>query len=206
MTTLSPTEAAALVRRCQHELPHKTSAFEELVSTYKGRVFTIAYRMLGDRHEAEDLAQEVFLKVFRAIKHLDDPLTFTAWISRITTNSCLDALAARQRRPRTTPLSPADEDLPPYVDINNLSPEEQALQHELRRCIERTLADMEPQARITLILRDIEQRPYQEIAETLHTGLGAVKMRIHRARLRFQELLLRVCPDLARHEVKQTRL
>lgn len=195
-----PAEAAALVLRCQRELPEETRAFEELVAAYKGRVYTIAYRMLGDRHEAEDQAQEIFLKIFRSIRRLEDPLTLTAWVSRIATNSCLDALEARRRRPRTAPLepeSPDGDEPPPYADTGALSPEDQALQHELRRCLEHALADMEPQARATLLLRDIEERPYQEIAERLKLGMSAVKMRIHRARLRFQELLTRICPDLA---------
>lgn len=199
----TPTEAAALVRRCQRELPDETHAFEELVAAYQSRVYTIAYRILGDRHEAEDQAQEVFLKVFRAIHRLEDPHNLTAWISRITTNSCLDLISARQRRPRMSPLVPVspdgDEELR-YVDTASLSPEEQAIRHELRRCLERAIARLDPHTRATLILRDIEERPYQEIAEILKLGLSAVKMRIHRARLRFQELLARICPDLIRRD------
>lgn len=196
---LTPAEAAELVRRCQRELPDDTRAFEELVTAYKGRVYTIAYRILGDRHEAEDQTQEVFIKIYRSIKRLDDPFTLPAWIRRIATNSCLDALAARQRRPRTAPLipvSPDGDEEPRYVDSATLSPEEQALRHELRQCLERAIAGMDPQARATLILRDLEERPYQEIAERLKIGLSAVKMRVHRARLRLQELLGRICPDL----------
>lgn len=198
--SLDATQAAALARRCQGELPGETAAFEELVAAYKGRVFTIAYRILGDRHDAEDQAQEVFLKVYRSLKTLDEPQTLTAWISRIATNSSLDALSARRRRPQTAPLTPATPDgdeEPRYADASSLSPEEAAVRLDIRRCLERTLASMEPQARATLILRDVEERPYQEIAERLALGLSAVKMRIHRARLSFQELLRRICPELA---------
>lgn len=197
---LDPTQAAALVRRCQRELPGETQAFEELVAAYQGRVYTIAYRLMGDRQEAEDQAQEIFLKVFRSIRRLDDPQACTAWISRIATNTCLDAIARRRRRPPTTPLTPIDEDgheEPRYADTAQLTPEEHALREEVRRCLERTLATMEPEARATLILRDIEERPYQEIAESLALRMSAVKMRIHRARLRFQQLLADICPDLA---------
>jgi RNA polymerase sigma-70 factor (ECF subfamily) len=203
---LDPTQAAALVRRCQRELPGETNAFEELVAAYKGRVYTIAYRMLGDQQEAEDLAQEVFLKMFRSLKSLDEPQTVTAWISRIATNTALSAIDARRRRPQTVALVPSgledDQEELRYADTQSLSPEEQAERREVWRCLERTLATMEPAARATLILRDIEDWSYQELANHLEVGLSAVKMRIHRARLSFQQLLERVCPDVARRGVE----
>jgi RNA polymerase sigma-70 factor, ECF subfamily len=194
-----PTQAAVLARRCQQELPRDTRAFEEIVAIYQRRVYTIAYRLMGDRQEAEDQAQEIFLKVFRSIKRLDDPQTLSSWIGRIATNTCLDALTARRRRPQTTPLTPIGsegKEEPRYADTQRLSPEEQAMRQEVRRCLEGALAVMEPQARASLILRDIEERPYQEIADRLALGLSAVKMRVHRARLSFQHLLEGICPDL----------
>ncbi|GAB4201016.1 MAG: sigma-70 family RNA polymerase sigma factor [Roseiflexaceae bacterium] len=190
-----------LVRRCQRTLPEDTRAFETLVTLFKGRVYGIAYRLMGDQQEAEDQAQEVFLKVYRNIKTLDDPVTFPAWITRIATNTCLDALTRRKRRPQTTPLTPADADEPEeirYADTRMPTPEEAALRHEVRRCLEKTLAGMEPGARAAILLRDIEDRSYQEVAETLAIGLSAAKMRIHRARVAFQALLERVCPGIAR--------
>ncbi len=190
-----------MVRRCQRTLPDDTRAFETLVTLYKGRVYGIAYRLMGNQQEAEDQAQEVFLKVYRNIKALDDPITFPAWITRIATNTCLDALTRRKRRPQTTPLTPAEADEPEeirYADTRTPTPEEAALRHEVRRCLEKTLAEMEPGARAAILLRDIEDRSYQEVAEILAIGLSAAKMRIHRARTAFQTLLERVCPGIAR--------
>jgi RNA polymerase sigma-70 factor (ECF subfamily) len=203
MMVLEPWQLAVLVRRCQRELPHETRAFELLVKAYQGRVYTLAYRLLGNRQDAEDLAQEVFLKVFRSLQQLDDPQACTAWITRITTNACLDLLDRRRRRPTLVPFTAATQDQEEaieYVDLKALPLEEQVMRTEMRRCLEHTLASMEPQVRVTLILRDIEERPYQEIADALALGLSAVKMRIHRARLRFQELLTRICPDLANQQ------
>jgi len=187
-----------LVRRCQRELPHDTRAFELLVAHYKQRVFATAYRLMGNRQEAEDQAQEVFLKVYRNIKDLEDPATVTSWIYRITTNTCLDALAKQKRRPRQTPLEPPGEDsaAPSYADERTPTPEEAALRYELRHCLERTLLELDAQDRATLVLREIEGCSYQDIAETLKVGLSAAKMRIHRARLAFQRLLDRICPDV----------
>ncbi len=192
-------EPEELARWCQRTLPEDPRAFEVLVSQYKSRVLATAYRLMSDRHDAEDAAQEVFLKVYRTIKGLDEPANLTAWIYRITTNTCLDALEKRRRhRQNTVPLVREDGGEETEVDIadaSNATPEEAALKTELQRCLEETLRQMDVGARSTLVLRDVEDRPYQEIAETLKVGLSAVKMRIHRARLLFQETLSKICPD-----------
>lgn len=201
MAPLEPARAAELVRRCQRELPHDTAAFAELVNAYQGRVYTIAYRLIGDQQEAEDVAQEVFLRVFRSVKNLEDPFTLTAWISRIATNASLDVINKRRRKLRTvsfTAIEREAEVAPSYADLKNLPPDERAILEEQRRCLERALASMEPGVRATLILRDVEGWSYQEIAGKLALGLSAVKMRIHRARHNFRQWLERICPDLAR--------
>lgn len=191
----------ALVRRCQQTLPDDTRAFEQLVALYKDRIFATAYRIMHNRQEAEDQAQEVFLKVYRSIRRLDDPATFTAWIYRITAHTCYDALSQQRRRPHTQPLTPldsADGDELRYADERTPTPEQAALQHELRRCLETALGELDTVGRTALVLRDIEDRSYQEIADALAIGLSAVKMRIHRTRLAFQQMLERVCPGVAR--------
>lgn len=190
-----------LVRLCQRSSPNDTRAFEELVSRYKRRVFSITYRLMGNQQDAEDQAQEAFLKVYRGLHTLEDPAGVTAWISRVTTNTCLDALARRQRQPQTTPLEPMDDagetEEVRYADTHSPTPEEAALRGEVRSCLERTLMRMESTSRIALTLRDVEDYSYQEIADQLEVGLSAVKMRIHRARQQFQQLLEKVCPGLA---------
>jgi RNA polymerase sigma-70 factor (ECF subfamily) len=188
-----------LVRRCQQTLPEDTRAFERLVALYKDRVFATAYRLMGNHHDAEDQAQEVFLKVYRGIRDLDDPATLTSWIYRITANTCFDALGKQKRRPQTTPLALPDaegNEEPRYADMRVPYPEDAVLQGEIRACLEQTLAQLDEAGRAVLILRDIEDRPYQEIAEILSIGLSAAKMRIHRARLAFQQLLDKICPGL----------
>ncbi len=192
----------ALVRWCKRTLPDDTRAFEQLIAQYKRRVYSVAYRMMGDQQEAEDQAQEAFLKIYRGIKSLDEPATLPAWITRITVNTCLDALARQKRRPQTTPLvevtPDGEEQETRYADLDALSPEEVALRAEQRHCLEQTLKQMEIDASRMLVLRDVEDHSYQEIADKLSLGLSAVKMRIHRARIAFQRMLETVCPDLAR--------
>lgn len=181
-----------------HIIPDDTRAFETLVNHYKTHVFATAYRLMGDRQEAEDQAQEVFLKIYRGIARIDDPATLPAWITRITVNTCLDALERTRRRPHMVPIAADGPDTfeePAYTDGRAPTPEEAAIQAELRRCLEQTLTAIDPAERVVLVLRDIEDRSYQEIAGALKLGLSAVKMRIHRARLAFQRLLERICPE-----------
>jgi len=196
--------AEELVHRCQAAPPDDLRAFELLVRQYQERVFATAYRLMGNRQDAEDMAQEVFLKVYRSIRDLSDPATLTSWIYRITTNTCLDALTRRQRRPRTISLTPQPQgwdgeeaEEPRYADSQTPTPEEAVLLSELQHCLEQALVELDATARAILVLRDVEGRAYQEIAENLALGLSAVKMRIHRARLAFQEMLERVCPGTA---------
>lgn len=196
-------EPEALARWCQRTLPEDTRAFEYLVAQYKQRVFATSYRVVGNYQEAEDIAQEVFLKIFHGIRRLENPATLTNWIYRITYNACFEALARQKRRPTMMPFAPPDaegREEPQYADSSTPTPEEAALQQELRHCIELALASLDTTSRASLVLREIEERSYQEIADTMSIGLSAVKMRIHRARLAFQQMLVRVCPDAWRAE------
>lgn len=190
-----------LARLCQQTLPEDTRAFQALVGQLKARVYATTYRLMGNRQDAEDQAQEVFVKVYRGIQDLDDPATVTTWIYRLTANTCLDALRKRGRSPNTTVAAPPSanrDEEPQYADPNAATPEEVALRRELRDCLEDVLQRLDPGERAVLVLRDVEEHPYQEIAETLEIGLGATKMRIHRARIAFQQLFTSLCPELWR--------
>jgi RNA polymerase sigma factor (sigma-70 family) len=100
------------------------------------------------------------------------------------------------------PVPAEGEEVPQYADLQSPTPEQTAVRHELRHCLERTLAELDTTGRAVITLRDIEDRPYQELAEMLGLGLSAVKMRIHRARLAFQQLLARICPDAWQAEIQ----
>jgi RNA polymerase sigma-70 factor, ECF subfamily len=189
-----------LVRLCQQTLPDDTRAFEALVGHFKSRVFATSYRLMSNRQDAEDQTQEVFLKVYRGVKDLSDPADIASWIYRITVNTCFDALGRRQRSPNTTSIGTVDGDQEEQLQHARAeTPEEAALQRELRRCLETALQTMDLPERAVLVLRDVEGRPYQEIADTLALGLSAVKMRIHRARVAFQKLFEQICPGLWRN-------
>ena len=194
-----------LARRCCAARPGDTRPFELLVRHYKRTVFATAYRLMGNRQDAEDQAQEVFLKIYRSIKDLDEPATLTAWIYRITINTCNDALRQRRQRPRGSAQadeSDGDTDEWSRIEAREPSPQVHAENRELRECLERTLAALEPSERSMIVLRDVEDLPYQEIAKALEVGLSAVKMRIHRARLAFQRRLESLCPGITQGRVR----
>lgn len=185
-----------LVRLVQQTIPGDHRAFEQLVTQYKGFVFATALRLMGNREDAEDQTQDVFLKVYDEIKKLEVPATFTAWLSRVTVNTCLNALK-RQRRLR---LDSLDQlvwiDNAIAIDGITALPETVVLTRELRTCIEQALAELSDAERVILVLRDVEDCSYQEISDLLKVGLSAVKMRIYRTRLAFQGVFRRVCPGL----------
>jgi RNA polymerase sigma-70 factor, ECF subfamily len=195
VSTHTPEE---LARWCQLTLPDDTRAFEALLAQYKRPVFATARRLMGNDHDAEDQAQEIFLKIYRHIRDLDAPATLPAWIHRIAVNTCLDALERQKRRP-AAPLPSAGEDEEAAYDVPDRrtpSPADAAEERERLRCIEAALSKLDPHAHAVILLRDVEDHPYEEIARQLQLGLSAVKMRIHRARLRMQELFRELCPGL----------
>ncbi len=183
-----------LVRLCQQTLPDDTRAFEAIVSRYKKRVFLTAYRLLDNREEAEDYAQEVFLKIYRNIKSLNEPETFEAWLHRITVNTCLNAIEKRKRIPNIKIHLDADEENQGF-DLPAKSNTEKTFEaQEIRNCLEKALAELEPAGRNAIVLRDVEEMSYEEISASLKIGLSAVKMRIHRARLAVRDLIEKICP------------
>lgn len=203
MQTLSDEE---LVRRCKFELPDETQSFEILVERHKGKVYSLIYRLIGSREEAEDVTQEVFIKVFYNLKKFEEHAAFSSWLYRIATNSALDALAKLKRRPNpavrpvssntSTRIDPNEGEERAWQDFQKAAvsnPEEIISRAELRNCIAQVFTSLESEQASVLIMRDVDNLSYQEIATTTSSGLSAIKMRIHRARVAFQELFRKLC-------------
>lgn len=198
MTTLSDEELAA---RCKTELPTDTRSYEALVQRHMDRVYGIAYRVVGTREDAEDVAQDVFLKVYHGLKTFEQHASFSTWLYRIATNSALDSLEKTRRRRQTNVrffgrsqhTSTGNDEVKNVEARPGDTPETQVIQRELRECIRRVLKTLDREQARLLIMRDYDDRSYDEIAQILQAGLSAVKMRIHRARLAFQELFGRFC-------------
>ena len=158
-------------------------AFNQLVVKYRNRVMGIASRMLGDRVEAEDLAQDVFVKAYLALPRFQGEALFTTWLYRITANSCLN----RRRGPRPAIQVSDGLDSPePNLSDPSSNPHDLLEQKELKLFLEKSIQSLQEDHRIVLILRDIEGLSYEEIADSLGLELGTVRSRLHRARLQVQ--------------------
>ncbi len=163
--------------------------FEELFERYNTMVFNLACQILGDREEALDVSQEVFLKIFRKIGSFRGESSLKTWIYCITVHSAANRFRwwNRLRRRGTVSLEEylfkgASRDLPCRVKSNLQSPEESLLEQEERAKIEKMLLELPLQQRIAVVMRDIEGLSYEEIAESTKASLGTVKSRIARGR------------------------
>jgi RNA polymerase sigma-70 factor (ECF subfamily) len=161
-------------------------AFGELVDKYKQPVINLAYRMLRDATEAEDLAQNVFLQVHKSASRYEVAAKFSTWLFTITRNLCLNEIRRRSRHP-TDPLEasyPEHEDQPArqFEDRKTASPPETLLHGELEQKIEQALADLPETQRTAILLCRQDELSYEDIAEVLGCSLSATKSLIHRGR------------------------
>ena len=164
-------------------------AFEELVIAYQHRVFGVALRMLGNAAEAQDVAQEVFLRVHRALGGFRGDAKLSTWLYAITSRLCLTRLGAGERRL----LRYGEETLARLPDLQ-ADPGREVERSELEAALHRAIAELSDERRIVVVLRDLEGLSYQEIAAALDLELGTVRSRLHRARLDLKEKLERFFP------------
>jgi len=165
------------------------AAFEELVVSHQHRIFAVALRMLGDAAEAQDVAQEVFVRVYRAIGKFRGESKLSTWLYAITARLCLTRLAAGERR-----LVRHGEEVLARVVDGQADPVAAAERGELEVALHRAIAELPDDRRIVVVLRDLEGLSYEEIAQTLHLELGTVRSRLHRARMDLKEKLERFFP------------
>jgi RNA polymerase sigma-70 factor (ECF subfamily) len=163
--------------------------FETAVAQHQRRVFTVAYYSLASREEAEDVTQEVFLKLWSHRRQVLASPTLGAWLVRVARNACIDR--ARHRKTVSAVLQPVGESPPPSPSLDP-DPERLARSAELRSHLERALARLPEPQRSIAILREIEALPYSEIAEALELPLNTVKAYLHRARRRLRSELREV--------------
>ena len=158
-------------------------AFTLIVRTYEGPVFNYVLRLVGDRSLAEDLTQEVFLRVFQGLPKFSLRCRFTTWLFQVTKNRVLDELRATERRPR---LTVALDDIPP-LEVIDASVEQVEAMDALWRSVEGLTVDL----KMALLLRDVVGLSYTEIADSLEITLATVKWRIYKAREEVQLSLAR---------------
>jgi len=158
-------------------------AFDELIKRYESKIYTVAYRFTGNHADANDLAQETFIRVYQSLPSFRGDSSFATWLYRIASNVCRDELRRQQRRKKISldemisqpggNLSLADD---------GVSPEESLEKSELQRAVHRCLNSLSDEQRLILIMREIQELSYDEIAAALDCSLGTVKSRLNRSR------------------------
>ena len=190
----------ALIPATDHDLialarTGSEKAYRELLDRYQRPVFSLVYRMVRDRELAEDLAQETFVKVFNHLDRFNPKYKFSSWIFKIASNLAIDTL--RKREPVTVSLDGSrNAQTPDEIESSRITvastdenPEELLEARELGKEIEGAIGQLRPEYRTAILLRHVEGRAYEEIAEIMEVPLGTVKTYIHRARTELRESL-----------------
>lgn len=172
------------------------SAFDEIVRRYGDKVFSLIYRMLGNRQEAEDVAQEVFITVFKTVDTFRGEAKFSTWLLRIAANQSKNRIKYLARRPTdggeledaVQPGAPGRT--PGPVAHAQIEPPDKMLEAaETERLMQAAIAELDEEHRLLVILRDVEEMSYQEIGEITGLPEGTIKSRLHRARMAIKEYL-----------------
>lgn len=163
-----------------------TEAFAVLLRRYEKTVYRTAYLITGSEQDAEDLTQEVFLRVWSGIGTYRGESKFFTWLYAVTKHVCTDRVRKNSRTPRSFSLTPQDpEEAAPFelsdMDREN-APEDVACRRETQEAVRRAIASLKDEYRVIVLLRDIEGYSYEEIARALGIGIGTVKSRLNRAR------------------------
>ncbi len=180
----------SLIRRlCERD----ERAFREFVALYRDKVFGVTYRMLGNRQEAEDVAQEVFITIFKSIDRFRGDAKLSTWVYRITANHTKNRLRylARREGGRQNQYDDEAANAGPEVAFvaKSTSPDTALETAQLERRLQKAMESLDESQRILIVLRDIEDLSYDEIAQAVETPVGTVKSRLHRARAAMREYL-----------------
>ncbi len=171
-------------------------AFRELIDLYRDRVFNVTFRMLGDRAEAEDIAQEVFIAVFKTIDSFREESKFSTWMYRVAVNHTknrIKYLARRNDRNRTElDDNTADSDGPSLGNTIRPTRPDRALEGaQMEQVLQTAIASLDEEHRVLVVLRDVEELSIEEICEITGIPDGTVKSRLHRARAALRKKLQR---------------
>ena len=177
----------ALIERC---LDGDQTAWEQVVRLNWRKVFNLAYKFVGRHDEAEDLTQDIFLKIFKALHTFDRRANFQTWLISISRNFCIDHYRSVRKERETMARDVNAADLSPVS--RERGPHGQLEQTDLRNLIKRALAELPSTLRQAVVLRDLQEFSYQEIAEQLGLPEGTVKSRINRGRLELGRQLRRL--------------
>ncbi|MHB8838642.1 MAG: sigma-70 family RNA polymerase sigma factor [Gemmatimonadaceae bacterium] len=168
-------------------------AFDLLVERYQTRLLNFVYRTVGDRERAEDLVQEVFIRVHRHLGRFDQSKKFSTWIYTIASNLAKNELRNRSRNPlvyfQTMTSGWEDEDRPLEFEDTTARPDDAFERRHLRELVDAAVRRLPAHHRQVFVLRELDGRSYEEIAEMTNCNLGTVKSRLNRARAAFAEIV-----------------
>lgn len=178
------------------------AAFNELIQLYQGRIYRLVFRMLGDRAEAEDLAQEVFITVFKSIDGFRGDSKLSTWLYRVATNHCKNRIKYLQRRARGKKKEfdeVAQHNALESATMNPTSqiarPDEMLEAYQKEAILKAAIAQLDEDHRTLIVLRDIEHLTYEQIQEITGLAEGTVKSRLHRARHALRDKVRRMAED-----------
>lgn len=180
-------------------------AFELLVKKYEDRVYHLCLRMCADPEQAKDLAQEAFIKAWRGLRFYKHEAAFSTWLYRLTGNVCIDYLRSKKRSAAMSLT--VDEEDGAVLDVEDPAPtpEQQTLENDTKQAIAAAMNRLEEDFRMVLVLRVVEQRSYEEIAEIMDLKPGTVKSRLARAREKLRKILLESGNDFGMASVKKRK-
>jgi RNA polymerase sigma-70 factor, ECF subfamily len=178
-------EAAELVQAFRQG---DTQAFNRLVGLYQNKVYNLAYSYVKDQEEAKDLAQDIFVTVYRSLPGLKDPAKFSSWLYQTAINQCRNRYRRLRRRGFFETRSIDDEESPLQL-ASDESLEKNIEEQQTAGILRAELAKMPETEKEILILRDLQGLSYEEIGEALHLPLGTVKSKLNRARLALKDRL-----------------
>ncbi len=170
-------------------------AFEQLIEEFQTPIFNLLYRMIGNREEAQDLLQEVFITVFKKVDDFRGESSLSTWIYRIATNHCINRKKYLTRRCHYARDAYDDSESAAMGSAADRfhdripGPDELAEGHQMERLIQEAMAALDEEHRVVVILRDVQNLSYEEIEEILQVAAGTVKSRLHRARMALKEKL-----------------
>lgn len=171
-------------KRINEVLKGNQEAFEEIVTAFQHRLYHVCYRMLSNRQEAEDIAQEAFVRAYTNLHTFDQKRKFSTWLFRIATNLCIDRIRKKKPDYHLDANVPGTDGLTMYsqIAVDEELPEDEVEKMETQQRIQYEIGRLSDRYRSVIILRYIEELPLKEISEILELPLGTVKTRVHRGR------------------------
>ena len=175
---------ALIKKRIKQVIKGDQDAFAEIVEIYSNSIYQLGYRMLGNRHEAEDIAQEAFIRAYVNIKSFNQDLKFSTWLFRIATNLCIDRIRKKKPDYYLDAEVSGTDGLTMYSQLSSNSPlpEKELESLELQETVQMEILKLPEKYRSVIVLKYIEELSLNEISEILDMPLGTVKTRIHRGR------------------------